>query len=298
MPPTPPPSHHRGALAALALITMVWSYNWIVMKQALAYSGPFEFSALRYVFGTLVLFAVLLARREPLRPPPLLPTASIGLAQTTGFQLLVQSALVEGGAGRTALLAYTMPFWVVLLGWLLYAERPSARLWTGLGVAAAGLVLVLEPWLGLGGAKSSLLALGGGLAWACGVVWTKRLFQRGGIGALSLTAWQMAIGTLGVVAVALIVPERPIEWSGWFIAALVYNAVLASGLAWLLWSLVVERLPANIAGLSSLVIPIAGIGFAWWLLGERPSATEAIGIVLIGAALALVSLRTPARRGT
>ena len=290
------PLQHRGALAALALITAVWSYNWIVMKQALAYSGPFEFSALRYLFGTLVLFALLLARRESLRPPPLLPTALIGLAQTTGFQLLVQSALVEGGAGRTALLAYTMPFWVVLLGWLLYAERPSSRLWIGLGIAAAGLVLVLEPWLGLGGAKSSLLALGGGLAWACGVVWTKRLFQRGGIGALSLTAWQMAIGTLGVVVVALLVPERPIEWSGWFIAALVYNAVLASGLAWLLWSLVVERLPANIAGLSSLVIPIAGIGLAWWLLGERPSATEAAGIVLIAAALALVSLRGPARR--
>jgi drug/metabolite transporter (DMT)-like permease len=290
------PLQHRGALAALALITAVWSYNWIVMKQALAYSGPFEFSALRYLFGTLVLFALLLARRESLRPPPLLPTALIGLAQTTGFQLLVQSALVEGGAGRTALLAYTMPFWVVLLGWLLYAERPSSRLWIGLGIAAAGLVLVLEPWLGLGGAKSSLLALGGGLAWACGVVWTKRLFQRGGIGALSLTAWQMAIGTLGVVVVALLVPERPIEWSGWFIAALVYNAVLASGLAWLLWSLVVERLPANIAGLSSLVIPIAGIGLAWWLLGERPSATEAAGIVLIAAALALVSLRSPARR--
>jgi len=292
----PPSLQHRGALAALALITAVWSYNWIVMKQALAYSGPFEFSALRYLFGTLVLFALLLARRESLRPPPLLPTAMIGLAQTTGFQLLVQSALVEGGAGRTALLAYTMPFWVVLLGWVLYAERPSPRLWIGLGVAAAGLVLVLEPWSGLGDAKSSLLALGGGLAWACGVVWTKRLFQRGSVGALSLTAWQMAIGTLGVVVVALLVPERPIEWSGWFIAALAYNAVLASGLAWLLWSLVVERLPANIAGLSSLVIPIAGIGLAWWLLGERPSATEAIGIVLIGLALALVSLRTPVRR--
>jgi drug/metabolite transporter (DMT)-like permease len=289
-------SQHRGALAALALITAVWSYNWIVMKQALAFSGPFEFSALRYLFGTLVLFALLLARGESLRPPPLGPTAMIGLAQTTGFQLLAQSALVEGGAGRTALLAYTMPFWVVLLGWALYAERPSARLWAGLGIAAAGLVLVLEPWLGLGGAKSSLLALGGGLAWACGVVWTKRLFQRAGVGALSLTAWQMAIGTLGVVVVALLVPERPIEWTGWFIAALVYNAVLASGLAWLLWSLVVERLPANIAGLSSLVIPIAGIGLAWWLLGERPSATEAAGIVLIAAALALVSLRGPARR--
>ena len=62
---------------ALVLLTLIWSYNWIVMKQVLRWSGPFTFSALRYAFGTLVLFAVLLARREPLRPPPLLPTALI-----------------------------------------------------------------------------------------------------------------------------------------------------------------------------------------------------------------------------
>lgn len=283
----------RPALVALALLTLVWSYNWIVMKQALQFSGPFTFSALRYVFGTLVLFAVLLLRGESQRPPPLLPTALIGIAQTLGFQLLVQSALVIGGAGKTALLAYTMPFWVVLLGWWVFGQRPDARLAGGLGVAACGLALVLEPWRGFGDAGSSMLALAGGLAWAIGVVASKRLFERGNVGALSLTAWQMLIGTLGVVAVALVVPERAIEWNPWFIGALVYNALLASGLAWLLWSYVVARLPANVAGLSSLVIPIAGIAFAWILLGERPTLVEAAGIVLIGIALALVSLRRP-----
>jgi drug/metabolite transporter (DMT)-like permease len=283
----------RTALVALALLTLIWSCNWIVMKQALRYAGPFEFSALRYVLGSAVLFGTLLLRRAPLRPPPLLPTALIGLAQTMGFQLLVQSALVAGGAGRTARLAYTMPFWVVLLGWALFSERPGARLWCGLGVAAAGLVLVLEPWLGLGGAKSSVLALAGGLAWAIGVVLSKRLFERSGTRPLSLTAWQMLIGTLGVVAVALCVPERPIEWSHYFIGALAYNAVLASGLAWLMWSYVVARLPANVAGLSSLVIPIAGVGLAWALLGERPTPVEGAGIVLIGLALAIVCVRRP-----
>jgi drug/metabolite transporter (DMT)-like permease len=103
----------------------------------------------------------------------------------------------------------------------------------------------------------------------------------------------MLIGTLGVIVVALVVPERTIEWNPWFIGALVYNALLASGLAWLLWSYVVARLPANVAGLSSLAIPIAGIAFAWILLGERPSLVEGGGIMLIGAALALVSLRRP-----
>ena len=288
---TNPPPSRRPALVALGVLTLVWSYNWIVMKQALQFSGPFTFSALRYAFGSVVLFAVLLLRGESLRPPPLLPTALIGLAQTFGFQLLVQSALVIGGAGKTALLAYTMPFWVVLVGWFAFGQRPDARLAAGLCVAACGLALVLEPWNGFGGARSSLLALGGGLAWAIGVVASKRLFERGGVSALSLTAWQMLIGTLVVGVIALLVPERPIEWTNWFIGALVYNALLASGLAWLMWSYVVARLPANVAGLSSLVIPIAGIAFAWLLLGEVPTPIEGAGIALIAAALALVNLR-------
>jgi len=221
----------------------------------------------------------------------------IGLAQTMGFQALVQWALVDGGAGKTALLAYSMPFWLVVLGWVLWKERPGLLVVCALAIAAIGLTLVLEPWLGLGNAKSSALALGGGLAWAIGVALTKRLFDRGDVSALSLTAWQMLIGSLGLVAIALLIPERLIEWSPWFIAALTYNTVLASGLAWLLWSFVVARLPANIAGLSSLVIPIAGVGFAWALLGERPSRIECVGIVCIGIALALVNLQ-PARAKT
>ncbi|MBS0584195.1 MAG: EamA family transporter [Proteobacteria bacterium] len=276
-------------MIALPIVTLIWSYNWIVMKQVLQYSGPFEFSALRFLIGTVVLFGVMVWRREPLAPPPLLQTALLGLAQTAAFQAFVQCALIEGAAGRTALLAYTMPFWVVLLGWWLLAERPSLRLWAGLLVAAAGLLLVLEPWHGQTSLRSSMLAILGGVSWAFGVVLSKRMFRRGGVSALSLTAWQMLCGAVVLVAIALCAHERPIEWSAPFVGALVYNGILASGLAWLLWSFVVSRLPANIAGLSSLTVPIAGIALAWILLGERPSLTESLGIALIASALAIVT---------
>ena len=285
----------RPALIALVVLSLIWSYNWIVMKQVLRYIGPFEFSALRYALGTVVLFGVLVLRRESLRPPPLLQTALIGLAQTMGFQAFVQYALVTGGAGKTALLAYTMPFWVVLFAWWLLNDRPNTRLWIGLGVAALGLLLVLEPWQGIGGTESSMLAITGGACWAIGVVLSKRLFQRGNVSALSLTAWQMLMGSIGLIALAVAVEERSIEWSHYFIGALIYNAVLSSGLAWLMWSYVVNRLPTQIAGLASLVIPIAGIGFAWLLLGERPSPMESAGIVLIGVALGVVNLRRTPR---
>jgi drug/metabolite transporter (DMT)-like permease len=256
----------------------------------LRYSGPFEFAAWRYALGTLVLFGALRWRRVSLRPPPWGPVFAIGIAQTFAFQALVQLALVEGGAGKTALLAYTMPFWAVLLAWLVLRERPSRVQWTSLAIALLGLALVIEPWRGVGAAGSALLAIGGGLAWAIGMVLSKRVFVRGGVSALSLTAWQMLAGTIGLVLLAVCVPERPIAWTTPFVLALAYNAVLASGLAWLLWSYVVERLPTSVAGLSSLVVPILGVLFAWGVLGEVPSLAEGAGMALLAAALLIVAL--------
>src|ERR1700710_2670825 len=108
----------RGAVIALVILSLVWGANWIVMKSVLVYIGPISFSALRYVLGTLVLFLVLIVRRESLAPTPWLPTVLIGLSQTAGFQTLVQLSLVTGGAGKMALIAYTMPFWVIPLAWI------------------------------------------------------------------------------------------------------------------------------------------------------------------------------------
>lgn len=286
----------RSALIALGVLTLVWSYNWIVMKQVLRYSGPIEFSALRYAVGTVVLFGWLAFRGESLRPPPLGPILVIGLAQTMAFQALVQWALVAGGAGRTALLAYTMPFWVVLLAWLVLAERPAPRQWASLALALAGLVLVLEPWRGLGGMGSVALAIGGGFCWAIGVVATKRLFQRQRISAAALTAWQMLAGTIGLFMVMAFSHERPIEWTPYFIGALAYNGLLSSSIAWVLWSYIVDRLPARISGMTSLAVPIVGIAFAWLQLGERPSDVAIAGIVAIVAALALALGGNPGAR--
>lgn len=284
----------RGALLALAVLTLVWSYNWVVMKQVLRYSGPFEFAAIRAVLATLVLFAVLALRRESLRPPPLRPAILLGLAQTTAFQGLVQWALVDGGAGKTALLVYTMPFWLSLLAWPLLRERPDRRRLAFSALAALGLVFVLRPWSGLGTHLSALLALASGLSWALAVVISKRAFADGSVTALRLTTWQMGFGAIGLCVVALSVPERVIEWSAPFVWGLAYNAVLASGLAWALWALVVQRLPATVAGIVSLAVPLCGVLLAWLLLGERPDAWEGVGIALIGAALIGIS-RAPLR---
>ena len=291
------PASNRNALLVLALLSFIWSYNWIVMKQVLQWSGPFEFAAWRGVLGALVLFALLVARRGSLKPPPLVPLLWVGAAQTFAFQALIQWALVDGGAGKTALLAYTMPFWVVGVTWLVLREPPSRAQGIAVGVALAGLLLLLEPWEGLGDIESSLLAIGAGLCWAIGTVLSKRLFVQGRASILSLSAWQMAVGAVGLVAVAWIVDEPAVQWTAGFIGALAYNAILASGIAWVLWSYIVDKLPMTISGLSSLVIPILGVFFAWAVLGEAPSPAEWAGIGMLGAALASVAVMVKPRPG-
>jgi len=289
-------SSRRPALIALALMSLIWSFNWIVMKRALHYIGPLDFSALRTVFGTIVMFMLLKLRGESLGPTPLRDTILIGLAQTGAFQLLVQMSLVAGGVGKMALLAYTMPFWVIAFAWALLGERPTRWHWFYLAIAASGLVLVMEPWREIGGLRSCLLALSGGACWGLATVLTKRLFQRAAVSPLRLTTWQSLFGAIVVVIVALVVPERTIEWTSELVAAVAYNALLGSAIAWVLWLFVVERLPAGIAGVASLATPLLGVLLAWVLLGEAPDLEEGIGIGLIALALAgVLRLRTPPR---
>lgn len=87
-------AHQRGAVFVLIGTILLWGYSWIVMKQVMAHAGPFDFAAL-------------LLSGHSLRPPPVLPMVLIGLCQTAAFQGLEQWALVSGGAGHVAMLAFT-----------------------------------------------------------------------------------------------------------------------------------------------------------------------------------------------
>ena len=277
------------ALILFALITGIWGYNWIVMKVGLRYAAPFDFAALRSVCATASLFGVLLVRRRGLRPQALGGTCLLGLLQTTGFVGLITWALAAGGAGKTSVLVFTMPFWVLLLGWPLLGERVRGPQWLAVTLALAGLILILEPWSLHSTLMSKGLALAGGIAWALSAIVARRLQRHANLDVLSLTAWQMLFGTVPLVFIAWLVPAPAPEW-GWTLAGtLAYVSLLGMAVAWLLWLHLLKRLPAGTAGLNALAIPVVAVLAAWLQLGERPSATELAGMLCIATALALIS---------
>ncbi|STJ20927.1 transporter [Escherichia coli] len=69
------------AISGLVVLTLIWSYSWIFMKQVTSYIGAFDFTALRCIFGALVLFIVLLLRGRGMRPTPFKYTLAIALLQ-------------------------------------------------------------------------------------------------------------------------------------------------------------------------------------------------------------------------
>lgn len=308
----PPAASSRGAggrspartrdLGVLALVTIapLWGYSWVVSKIALNDAGPFTFIAISMSICVLFLFAVLVLTRRPLRPPPLGWILLIGLLQTFLFSGLATLALSVGGAGKVTVLVYTMPFWLLVLAWLVLGERLRGVQWPAVALAFAGLVLVVRPW-DIGGALGGLLACASGLAWAAASLLVKLLQRRMPVDAISLAAWQMAFGVVPLILVAALLESGGPHWTVTFVGSVAYTALVSNGLCWVLWVLALRALPAGAAGMGTLAVPVIGVAAAWIHLEEVPAPVEGAGMALIVVALAMLAtygLRSEPGRAT
>lgn len=284
-------------VVALVLLIAIWGYSWIAMKIALRYANAFDFAALRVAIGALFLFTLVWARKGRVRLQSYRTAVVLGLLQVGLFVALSQLALTVAEPGRTSVLVFTMPFWMIVFAHFMLHERMRGAQWIAVALAFAGLVLIVSPWQ-LTSLAGSLLAVSAGAVWAISAVISKR-WPTPGADTLVLTAWQLLFGFVALALVAWLHPHPPIQWTGEFVAALLFSAVLATGMGWWLWTYVLSRSTAGIAGLNSLGIPVVAVASSAIQLGERPPAHELAGMALIAVALALLGwlgLRRPVPR--
>ena len=292
MTTSPHPERARAA-GALALLSLIWGYNWVAMKAGLAHASPFGVASWRFLFGAFSLMPVLIWMRRPLGVPRnewwLVAALSVLLVLNFGSCF---TALSMAGTGKTAVLVYTMPFWTVVLARIFLHERMRVAQWIAVILAGVGLLVLVDP-MHLRGVLPSLIAVGAGLFWGGSVVLVKAVQGRVRSHVLTLTFWQMLAGCAVLFWLNDALGLRETEWTTEFIGALAYTAVLASTVAWLLFYYALERLPAGMAGLGTLATPVLGVLCAWLAFDEVPSRQEAAGMVLIGVGLVLLAV--PAR---
>ena len=181
-------------------------------------------------------------------------------------------------------------------------ERFDRRRILGLVLAVAGLAALGLPLARAGQIQIGLLyALAGGISWAAGTVVTKRYPVAAA--PLTIATWQLLIGA-GFAAIGMLVFEGvpfPKPLAPATVAALLYHVLLAQALAYFLWFEVVARIPVGIAlSLGTLLVPPFGVLGAMIFVGDRPTTTDCIGLVLVVGAAASVLLpprAEPARRG-
>lgn len=279
----------RGAYLALAILTVVWGSNWIVMKLALQSAHPAILNMQRTWIAVVVLFAVLLWRGGPLWPASWLAVIVTGIFQTTINFTATSMALAGGGAGRTSVLVFTMPFWTLLLAAVFLHERVRGTQWFAIAFAMLGMVLIVEPWNWHGDLQPKLWAVLSGFGWAAGSVCTKYFQGQHKLDPLNFLAWQMMVGVLPLSLIPLLFEFPPSQWSVTHGLLMFYVGGISTAFGFLLWIAVLRYLPAGTASLNIFAIPVIALVLSMLIFGERLTANEWTGIGCIGVGLAIVS---------
>lgn len=280
----------RGAYVALVALTVLWGANWVMMKLALASADPVVFNVQRTWVAIAVLFAAMAATRAPLAPQ----ASWVAIVVTGFFQTTVNfgattMAVAGGGAGRTSVLVFTMPFWTLVIARIVLGERVRGAQWIAVACAFAGLVLVVAPWDWRGELAPKLWATLSGLGWAAGTVATKHFQRAHPTDPHNFIAWQMLVGVLPLTLLPLALDFAPTRWSVAQVALVFYVGAISTAVGFLLWIAVLKHLPAGTASLNIFAIPPIALLSSMAVFGERLTGNEWAGIALIGAGLAILA---------
>lgn len=284
-------------LALLGTLTLVWGTNWPLFRIALDELPVLTFRTLVLSTAAIVLTTILLVRRENFAVPrgkwPALVLAS---AMNIGIWNIATSlAVLHVPSGHASVLAYTMPLWVALLGFAVFGQKLTGRLLAALAIGAGAVAALMIPnFQSYATAPLGLFwGLLAGFCWAVGTFVVKRT-NWSGMG-LSLTFWQIVITLPPVALGALVFDGLPTHWpSTKVLIATIYTGAIPMALGTMVWFTLVKLLPAQVAALSSIAIPIVAIVSGILILHEPLSLLQAvaIGSTVISLWLALVPGRT------
>jgi len=290
------PDEAAKARLMLILLALVWGVSWPIMKIALDEVGVFGMRAFGFSISAVSLFALIyLTGRDADVPRGVmrLHVFVAGVFNVIGFGLFSSLAMLDAATSRVVIVNYSMPVWASLMAWPILGERVNLRVGIGLALCVAGLVVLVYPVAQAQSVLGLVLALGCALSWAAGTIYMKWARVRGDL--LTLSAWQILLGAV-VFSLALpIFQSLPTQVSLQAVLAVLYNGLIGTGLAYVLWFAIIERLPTAIAALGTLATPVVGVGSSMLVLGERLTIPDTIGFALILAAAACVLLQPRTR---
>lgn len=280
-------------LALLGALTLVWGTNWPLFRIALDELPVWTFRTIVLLAAVAMLTVILLLRGESFAVPKgKWPALIAAAAMNIGvWNIATSLAVLYVPSGHASVLAYTMPLWVALLGFAVFGQRLTPRLLAAIAIGAAAVAALMIPnFQSYARAPAGLFwGLFAGFCWAVGTFIVKRTSWPG-MG-LSLTFWQVVICLPPIALGALLFDGLPTHWpSTKALAATLYTGAIPMAFGTATWFALVKLLPAQVAALSSIAIPIVAIVSGILILHEPLSWLQAAAIAstVISLWLALV----------
>jgi drug/metabolite transporter (DMT)-like permease len=279
-------------------VALGWGLNWPAMKVIVGEVPPWQFRAVTGVAGAVLLLGLarLLSQRLHVPREQWLPLVAAALFNVTSWFVLIAYGVKLMASGHASILGFTMPIWAALIGMVALGERMNARRIVSLAMGAAGVAILLSHDFAALGASplGALVTLAGAFNWAIGVHVQKRV--NWAVGPLALAGWQVAIGTVPIVIIALFAEPFVYHRASWpVIGATIYLVIYALAFCYYAWFQVVRIFPTHISAIGSLLVPIVGVTSSSLILGEPFGWREMGALVLVVGAVALVMIQPPER---
>jgi drug/metabolite transporter (DMT)-like permease len=282
------------ALVLLPILWLVWGTNWPLFPLATREVSVWTFRAV----SVLIAGAALLIAARVMGQSLVIPRRHWRtIAVATFFYLVVWNiastyAALLVPSGQAAVLGFTMPLWSALISWAVLGDRLSGRI--VLAVALGALAVTLLMWKSFAAyAQAPLgLALGliAGIGWAVGTL----ILQRGQVQvpATVLTGWQLVITALPITIGAFAFGDHQWFMPSWSSILLIgYIALVPMCIGNLCWFSIVGLLPAHVAGLSSILVPVVAMVSGALMHGEPLGPVQWLAMVCSAAAMWLALLK-------
>ncbi|QPF87819.1 DMT family transporter [Bradyrhizobium genosp. L] len=291
--PSTRPRLAPAGLMFLAITSVGWGFNWPATKFLLGELPPLTLRGSTGVIGAALLAVLALIRAQSLHVEARLWPRLVlyALLNVTGWMVLMGLALLWLPASEAALIAYTMPVWASLLAWPILGERPTLLRTIALVMAFAGLAAIMGG-NGISASEAKLpgiiMALCGAFGFALGTVLAKKYPVV--LPPIPAAAWQIGIGCLPITIVGLVVETS--HWErvttvGWWL--LVYSTVVQFCIAYVSWFAALARLPASVAAIGTMAVPVIGVVASAIALHEPLGPLQIAALIFTLAAVALAT---------
>jgi drug/metabolite transporter (DMT)-like permease len=280
----------------LALNSLIWGGNFVVVKAGLDHASVFVFLAVRFTLAALILAVLYRASLRQLTSTDFRAGGILGVFlfagyafQTTGleFTTVSNSAFIVGSA------IVLVP---VLLA-LFWRRHATAWMWAGAGAATGGLYLLTIPAQGLGALnRGDLFTFVGAIMYALHIILVGHYSPRHAVVGLTLlqVAATAVFSAIFIPLATLTGIERPrIDASPAFLFALFATVVLATVIAFLIHVWAQRHTSATHTALVFSLEPVFAAVASFLVFGERLTARGFAGAACILGGILLAELKGP-----